>query len=662
MAFAARYPAMTGFPWKGKPATVAVEPETLENRIDRWLIARGVPRLADDSVRKRLPALAAMLIVVAASEAAAAPAFSVETWQMALGPAMVTACALPLLPLLATMLDPSERVVEFKPVRIAFRALALALAVVLAVLLLPPRPGRSLSEFAVNMNVLLFALFAFGLLIRGAGWRSDSPAASGYASRPLAVGVGVAVVTFALEGIPVEPLDEPTFGVLPSSLPQALPALPVVGLLWFLAWHRSRHLPVGYAQSPSELPAESAARLVLPVAVLLLGVETAILPSAVSPLPAALAPLAVLAFLVVVSTRRRAAATSSARRPPFAMNEALTWVIAVYLLGCPLLAAVMRQEDFLVALGINMAYIGVAAVGILFGLDRVALWAGQKLKQHWRDTFVGLLRVLPLFLLVTAFLIMTSELWQASKAMGEIKYGLLLGWLLASTAVLLWISARRELERHSAFDTWLDVSRAARRIEGRPELTAPADARTHCDSEQDEPAEAEPPAAPSPELDPVIRELLAQERLSTDADAQERSGKPELQLGRTQRINLVALLCMYQALVFVPLVVGAFVVFQVVGRLAVSNELLNNWIHGDSARPEDYENFLADPFFVQPWTLVALFLAVLSLLFFSADTLRDEQLRNELFAGADEGVRQRLAVRILYSGRKSQSREERVQT
>jgi hypothetical protein len=656
MAFAARYSAMTDYPWKGKPATVAAEPKTLENRIDRWLIARGVPRLADDSVQQRLPELAATLIVVAAAQAAGASAFSVETWQMALGPAIVTACALPLLPLLATMLDPSERVVEFKPLRIALRALALALAVVLAALLLPPRPGRSLSEFAVNLNVMLFALFAFGLLLRRDSWRSASPASGGYGSRTLAVAAGAAVVTFALEGIPVEPLDEPAFGVLPSSLPQALPALPVVGLMWFLAWRGPR---ASRGQSPTEGGAGSAAQLVLPAAVLLLGVETAILPSAASPWPAALAPLGVLAFLLVVSARRRCSeGDSSGRRHPFPMKEALASVIAVYLLGCPLLAAVMMQEDFFVALVINGAYIGVAAVGILFGLDRVALWAGQKLTEHWRDTFVGLLRMLPLFLVFTAFFILTSELWQAAHAMGQTKYVVLLGWLLTSTAVLLWISSRRELGRHSEFDSWLEVSRAARRIEGRPKRAAHTDAGKHGESKEAQLPTAKRPAARGLELDPVIEELLAEEHLSTDEDARQRSGKPELHLARTQRINLLALLSMYQALVFVPLVIGAFVVFQVVGRLAVPNQLLNNWIHGDSARPADYEDFLADPFLVQPWTLVALFLAVLSLLFFSTYTLRDKGLRNELFAGADEGVRQRLAVRILYSHRISRPREE----
>jgi hypothetical protein len=632
MAIAVRNTAITDFPC----TTVAVEPKTLENRIDRWLIARGVPRLADDSVQKRLPELTATLIVVAASQAATAPAVSVETWQMALGPAMVTACALPLLPLLARMLDPSERVVEFKPVRIVFRALPLALAVVLAVFLLPPRPGRSLSEFAVHLNVMLFALFAFGLLLRRDSWRRNSTAAGDYWSRILAVAASVVIVTFAVEGTPVEPLDEPIFGLLPSSFPQALPALPAVGLMWFLAWR--------------SVPAGSAAQRVLSAAVLLLAVETAILPSAVSPWSAALAPLGALAFLIVVAARRRrVAGNSSPRRPGLPMKKAFASVTAVYLLGCPLLAAVTRQEDFLVSLGINGAYIGVAVLGILFGLDRVVLWAGQKLREHWKDTFVGALRVLPLFLVITAFLIMTSELWQAANAMGHTRYVLLLGWLLTSTAVLLWLSARRELDRHSEFGSWLAVSRAARRMS--PELAASTDESKHGDSKHAQPANADASAAQGPELDQVMQELLAREHLSTDEEARDRSGKPELRLGRTQRINLLALLSMYQAMVFVPLVLGAFVVFQVAGRLAVPNELLNNWIHGDSARPQDYENFLADPFFVQPWTLVALFLAVLSLLFFATSSLRDERLRNELFAGADEGVRQRLAVRIIHSHR-----------
>lgn len=55
--------------------------------------------------------------------------------------------------------------------------------------------------------------------------------------------------------------------------------------------------------------------------------------------------------------------------------------------------------------------------------------------------------------------------------------------------------------------------------------------------------------------------------------------------------------------------------------------------------------------FTQPWNLVALLLAAFSVLYLAASIHTQDGLRKEFFAGADEGVRQRLAVRIVYDDR-----------
>jgi hypothetical protein len=118
-------------------------------------------------------------------------------------------------------------------------------------------------------------------------------------------------------------------------------------------------------------------------------------------------------------------------------------------------------------------------------------------------------------------------------------------------------------------------------------------------------------------------------------------GSPELDLNRSQRVNAGAVVLVYQALIFAPVFVAVFVVFLLVGRAAVSDDLLKNWIYGDNAKPEDHASFHTLPFLSEPWTRMAFFLAVFSLLYFAVSVLTNEQLRREFFAGADEGIRQR---------------------
>jgi hypothetical protein len=92
-------------------------------------------------------------------------------------------------------------------------------------------------------------------------------------------------------------------------------------------------------------------------------------------------------------------------------------------------------------------------------------------------------------------------------------------------------------------------------------------------------------------------------------------------------------------------------VFLFVGRRTVSDDLLKNWIYGDNADPDDYPSFYDQSWVSEPWTRMACFLAVFSLLYFAVSVLSNEQLRKEFFAAADEGIRQRLAVRLVYADR-----------
>ena len=121
-----------------------------------------------------------------------------------------------------------------------------------------------------------------------------------------------------------------------------------------------------------------------------------------------------------------------------------------------------------------------------------------------------------------------------------------------------------------------------------------------------------------------------------------------------------------QTFIFLPLFGAAFGALLGVGLVAVRNDLLDNWINGDRATGDrrPVENFFAEGFFSWPWTRVALFLAAFSILYVAVDVLRSAEQRAQFFAGADEGVRQRLAVRTVYelgdrTGRRREPRPPR---
>jgi hypothetical protein len=217
--------------------------------------------------------------------------------------------------------------------------------------------------------------------------------------------------------------------------------------------------------------------------------------------------------------------------------------------------------------------------------------------------------------------------------------------------VFILISLQRDLDRDRTFGTWSEVSRGARRVKAPDHEYADLDERIRTMLEEagllkpggDHATPTTMNATHAP-----VRALLEEANLTAEGKPEDWPDKPKLKLTVSQEINVLAVLLVYQALVFVPLVIAAFGTFLLVGRLAVPDDLLKNWIYGDNAVPSDYSSFLARSFLAEPWTQVAAFLAVFSLLYFAVSVLGNEQWRREYFAEADEGMRQRLAVRIVY--------------
>jgi hypothetical protein len=638
---------------------------TCKRDIEAWLIARGVPRFVDEySIKHRLPDLVAPLSVVGAAQITAIALFSLDTWQIALTPAVVTILAIPVLPAVRAVLDPRSPSLGLTPTESLARALPLLVGSGIALLLLPRR-DRPQWELCVDAFVVLGAVLATRILLAPEIWTCDARSLARMRVALFAFATS-AVVLFALEGSPVEPFTPQTLGVLPPSLPQALPALPFIAVVWLLAWTLARraYQPNEDEDEPGPAGGRPSNLLGLsPLLVLVLGLETGILPGTVPTVLAAVLPLALLIAIVIVSLRlsggqapdwtaRQLKESASRLKPPERSRDGVIWlVVPAYLLGFPILAAVSHQENFVVSLAINAAYLAMAWFFVSYGLDRVAVWAFEKLRTNRNQLMRALARSVPLLLIFATFFILTTELWQSVEAMGSHAYYGLLSGLVGVIIVFILISLQRDLDRDRTFGTWSEVSRGARRVKAPDHEYADLDERIRTMLEEagllkpggDHATPTTMNATHAP-----VRALLEEANLTAEGKPEDWPDKPKLKLTVSQEINVLAVLLVYQALVFVPLVIAAFGTFLLVGRLAVPDDLLKNWIYGDNAVPSDYSSFLARSFLAEPWTQVAAFLAVFSLLYFAVSVLGNEQWRREYFAEADEGMRQRLAVRIVY--------------
>jgi hypothetical protein len=591
-----------------------------QDRIERWFVAQGVPRLVEGySVEAWFPILASLVFVVFAYQVTAAPVLGPDPEQLVVAPAIVIMLALPAVPVLRALLDPGKLRDNLTRRQIALRLAPLAPVVVFALLM-------ALIDPWANFAVLLVALFASAILVQ-----PDIRTAAELETRRrrLSLVVVVGVVAFALEGLPLEPAGVEELGALPAPGSDSLSALPCLLLILFLSLRLSRASGAAEADGRAAVkptPLFDAA----PVLVLILGLETAVLPGTVPPWLAAAAPLVLLPIVVaafsVAGLRRRLRMASTCRDSAAAILKersipipALALFGGLYLFVYPILVwKSAGLETAALALAVNAVYLVVAWSVGFYGLDRVAAWATKEVVRNLGGVIEGLVRGLPLLLVFTAFLIMTSEVWQAVEGMETRSYLLLLGSLLALTGMFLLMASLREIRAHSEFKTWKDVREAAQRREADYDKTRG-------------------------EVVPEITELLEEAGEVTGSTT-----PPELELSRSQRINALAVVAAYQGLVFIPLTAAAFGFFWWLGDLAVTDELLGNWVQGDDTKRADLRSFQEESFFAEPWTRVAALLAIFSLLFFAGNVLSNTELRRAFFAGADAALRQRFAVRIIY--------------
>jgi hypothetical protein len=449
----------------------------------------------------------------------------------------------------------------------------------------------------------------------------------------------VAVVGFALEG-----------SVFEGPVDQALLALVVVVAILRLA--RSLARPVRSADPvPRREPAIVAAMVpVVPLLVVLLGAETAVLPHiGASTLIQTTAPLALTALLALAAVL----AFIRANRPdvaPVAVPNAdhvrelgrhlpvdsvwiAAWVLP-FLVTYPVLVYFFFELDTfgarldgldaaLVALGINVLFLGVAWVVVAFGIDAFARTVGEQVKSIVESIVMALANGLPLLVVFTVFFALTAETWEVAAEATMGYYLALLGALFAFTLVFIVASAAIELRRESRFDGWDQVRRAAVREDEIHRTTPPPD-----------------------DFDAGLATVVERHAGHENETCLALKGRSWL--------NAMGVLTAYQLIVFFPVTVAAALLFWGLGKLAVPADVAAEWIGGDDVTAAQVRDITTDRALTEePWLRVGVLLGAFSSLYLAVTVQANDAQRKQFFDATERGVKQLLAVKLVYDSHRA---------
>jgi hypothetical protein len=210
-------------------------------------------------------------------------------------------------------------------------------------------------------------------------------------------------------------------------------------------------------------------------------------------------------------------------------------------------------------------------------------------------------------LVFLGFFGIVEELWKIAEREPLETFGWISGLLFALTVLYLVLDAGHAVSRGCSFSSWSEIRTAA---------AMPA-------RRWKRPLDATPPG------------LMEQTP---------RWGRVEpLELTFPQRVNAIAVVLAYEALVFVPVAIAAFWLFYGLGHLVVDAGLFYS---GEQAK-EQIALWNAKPFGESPWTKVSLLMAGFAVLYLSVHVTGQEQ--RELFLKVpDRELRRCFAIAAAY--------------
>jgi hypothetical protein len=276
---------------------------------------------------------------------------------------------------------------------------------------------------------------------------------------------------------------------------------------------------------------------------------------------------------------------------------------------------------------------------VWFGLDQIAVWVSREIRRDLRRIVRGVAGGLPMLLVFATFFALTAETWQVVVETERKAFIALVGLLVVLILGVLVVLAKQqlsraqeELEPQTYLDDEAQLDEAKRREAWEQDWQKVRErAQRNGQSGQED-----TPAAVSALFDAM------------PAERKDLSPKLDLRM----QINALLVIGVYQALVLVPVAIGALVLFWLVGRLTVSHEVAAQWVYGDNALTDPnidgLDKIKGLSFFGEPWTRVPVVLAAFSVLYLTVTVLTDEKQQEYFFSAASAALQQRLAVRIAY--------------
>ena len=324
----------------------------------------------------------------------------------------------------------------------------------------------------------------------------------------------------------------------------------------------------------------------------------------------------------VVARRIRKEREGYGVMPPGKINIAtagallLTWMID------SLAADDINLDETLILAAALVVLLAVAAATPL-GAARILGWAVRHPFREARHNVRVLAGALPLLLLTLAFLLLTNELWVASTHLDTPELAATLGLFVVLGIAFLVVLAWARVDVAATFDDWTQV--CACLGDGRPDQPDPAKRVSRREL--------------------AMRHQLHQLQHETDWRALPDVGDIE-RMETNERWNITMVLVFGQAVqvLAVSLVMASF--FLLFGWLTVDHATLLDW----KIKPQDGPLLWTD----QHLKVAALLASFAGLSYAVYAALFKEQ-RELFFCELDRKTTQRLAVRAVYRGLKSDS-------
>lgn len=281
--------------------------------------------------------------------------------------------------------------------------------------------------------------------------------------------------------------------------------------------------------------------------------------------------------------------------------------IAVFLLVPPILPAVLHDDRLVDSAGIfvgNLILLVLAYAVTSYGLVPMTRWGLRQLAGQLTGLANVMARALPLLLIFTTLLFLTTEIWQVCSSLGAPFYVITACIPFVAGTLFLLLRVPDELEAVAHFERWEAVRDLA---EGTPVADAALDGLE------------DPPRS------------------------------PRLKRRAWLNIGLVLVVSQSVQILLVAVVVGLFYVGF--GLFAISESVTQEWSVGTVHVLARFELFGNQAVLTDDLLKVAGFLAAFAGLQFTVSAITDATYRQEFFERAVRGVRQALAVRALYLAR-----------